>query len=55
MTIDQDHGSVRIRASVQTVLFLGQQGASVTFTGDARGLETDEAPWQGPHLLHLVS
>ena len=35
VTIDQAHGSVRIHASLQTVLFLGPQGASVTFTGDA--------------------
>ena len=32
-----DHaGSVPLRASLQTSLFLGQQGASVTFTGNAR-------------------
>ena len=35
MTIDQADSSVHIHASVQTVLFLGPQGASVTFTGDA--------------------
>ena len=35
VTIDQADSSVHIHASVQTVLFLGPQGASVTFTGDA--------------------
>jgi hypothetical protein len=35
-TVTIDHtGSVRIHASLQTSLFLGPQGASVTFTGNA--------------------